>query len=544
MRNAIYVLLALLLVLISCEKEDPEPVKTTYEIPLNKSIVKDVTPNSVVFQYKVSAVEVSETGIYIAKDSSALAPAAVSGALNVAEYNTKHDAYSVSVDGLEPYTNYWYTVKIKDVQGKVSYTKAAGFETAGFNLAWREGFSGSIESKGTSYETLYLTAEYADTELNRYAVSFGGAILNLVAVEKKEGSDKFTFVIQVPKEVPPGAGSLSVYYGSRKIFEDGLRIEQGNVFDAIKVSQYEHPYNNLAYYKYNGKVHIINLNNRYRQHAWSPSTKQWEETSVPTPEELIEGMEGHEIDGKIYFGGISKRGFYVGQTYIGCQERIYAYDPVKEEWEFYPFYSSSNSNEFLRPNGSFVYQNKLYCIGRQLRVVDGAAQEKVLLQVFNPADKSWEVVMELQSATWGYKGIAIQGRIYVVAAEEKDQYAATVTFRHRLYELDLASRKLIKKADLVIDGEERGSLGPNLFEYRGHLFVYGGKSSIGYYGAGTTGMYEYAPEADSWTEIFPTNADIPSQNSFCYVIDDRIYLGLGLNPSTYKSRGIYEIKIK
>ncbi|RDV10742.1 hypothetical protein DXT99_25890 [Pontibacter diazotrophicus] len=544
MRNAIYILLAFLPLLTSCEREDPEPDQPKYEIPLNKSIVKDVTPNSVTFQYKVSAVEVSETGVYVLKDSTALNPVHISENLNAAEYNAQHDLYSVTVTGLEPYTSYWYIVKVVDRDGNVSFTKATSFKTDGFNLTWREGFSRKIKLKGPSYESLHLTAEYADTDLSHYTINYKGTELTLLRVMKIEASaNQYDFTIQIPADVSIGAGTFSVHYKNRKIFEDVLVVEQGDIYEAVKVAKYEHAHGDHAFFEYNDRVHIIYLNGRYRHDIWNPKTNQWEEKPVPDEVTLQRNMEGLEINGKIYFTALSKRGFYESQTYIGCQERIYAYDPKDDSWEFYPLYTSSNSSESLNPYGSFVYQNKLYCFGQRVRYVDGVSQEKQLLQVFNPADKSWEVVMELHGTAWGYKGIVIDGRIYIVAAEEKEHYSATVEFKHELSELNLVSKTLVKKAPLVFNDDEKGSLEPNLFEYRGHLFVFGGKSSVGYYGAGITDLYEYAPESDSWTQLHALDTQLPCQSGFCYVIDNSIYMGLGLNSSLYRSNDIYELKL-
>jgi hypothetical protein len=549
--NYLFALLSCFLILVSCNKEEhaPEP-----EVDINKyldgGIIKNITLNSVEFEYKLPYAS-TETGAFISSDSSKLISSKIEGTYTAAVFDQQQNHYSILVESLKPYTKYWYTIKVKKPDGTSEYSKLLSFETSGFNLRWQDGFTNSVKLENGTYDPLVLEGYNLDTDLLQYSVELGDLpIYYIFKIEKVEdNSSKHNLQILIPWNISVGKKKFSLHYKGKKIFEDEILVEQGNTFDAVKVS--EQPQLSGAdwvYFKYKEKVHIIPIGSNKQLSIWDPTTNQWESKPVPDAIEMRRKMKGTEVNGKIYFPPFAKVSVRA-DDWAGAppryQEIINSYDPANDSWKSDVLYIGGSSNDLLSTEDMFALNGKLYAIVVQHRYdITGNSERKDLLKVFDPTDKSWQEVMQLNIPNlWGYKTIVVQNEIFIVTAEMRSQSSATTYFTNVVYKLDFGSKSITKRAELKIGDTGRGNWGAAVFEYKGQIYLYGGEAGVGYFRAPSTDLYRYDISSDKWTWLRPLAVNLPSFDHFAYNLNGKVYTGFGYRTSYERGKDIYELKL-
>ncbi|MEJ7558204.1 MAG: hypothetical protein WKF66_07835 [Pedobacter sp.] len=516
---------AVLLVAVNaCKKET---VEQEISLELKDIQLSNTTQNSFSISYQLNNNMFSETGLLYATDSLAL----------VKEEQTvtrlkgveKNGSYLVVARKLSAFTSYWYRIFAVDHKGITRLFKISKAISNGFNLHWPGEFNKMLVQSKDNGIALELLADQPDKNMLSYKATLGANEISLLSVAPVAGTENtYLLNFSVFETQTPGPLPFKLYYKGSLVFESELTYDNSNQLTAKQLSTHPSGYGGNAFFRFKDNVYTT----VFDVSAWNPNSNTWALTGQKINEVYGNpalGDEGLEVNGKIWF-----RPFSSGQ---GAFIRWYA--PESNIWgmvKLMDYVSTNSAQEYIDNATTFVYQGKIYAFlihGFSSAIAKNNVSESILGE-FDPASGSWRQLMVLDHKVTNYKAMVFNEKIYVTATTRRTQLSGSPSdFRSLWYELDLKTPNLIDKSPLVIDGFEWGALKPAMFNYRGHLFMYGG---AGYDNYETRNLYEYLPSEDKWKRYFIQNSGIlPGQWSFCYVIADHIYIGMG------SKNGIYEL---
>ncbi|WP_155975834.1 Kelch repeat-containing protein [Daejeonella oryzae] len=517
----------ILICVLSCKKEKEEQPISVGQGAISVSTEQ----TSAKIDYIGLGTSFTESGVYYSTDSASIAvisentPKVISVKLDASNF-------AANLKDLSPQTTYFFIIYIKDAKGKYVYTKLSKLTTKGYGIKWQVDFSKTIKLIDILHKDVILIGQPLNTDIKNYKVTLGSTVCMLWKIAKADATPAdYMFYIQVPAPTPAGKYKLTLSYLDKVIFSDDLEVLKGNYYYVSKKTQPSFPVSSFSYFQHDNKLYTIQTGSN-KIDSWNSVTNEWSFVgTAPSSITFAEGSSGNELNGKIWFPPAGS-----------AEEAFHSYTPSSNRWEKTLLFTPPNSNDMLKTYGSFVYQEKIYCMVQQIRHIKGNILTENLLKVFNPGDKSWKVIMNLNNSAWDYKGVVLNGQIYLLAATVIDQENASTYFKSTLYQLDLNSKTLIKKPDILWYNLPQGSINPSLFTHNNHLFIYGGMKSVGYNANVSTDMYEFAPENDSWTRIHLShNADRGGSGMFCNVFNDKIYIAFGLRYMLDYSNYIWEL---
>lgn len=512
---------------LACKKEK---VMQDLAVNLEQVTIANTTQNSITLSYALSNKMFTETGIVYAADSLSLVNSKdvirLKGVL-------AENRYKVVLRKLKAFTPYWYRVFTKDASGSMKLFEIKKAITNGYNIRWDAGFTGTLIQKRDFIADLNLLADQPDLNVLNYKATYGGKEFLLMALTKVEGTeDTYKLVFGIRDISAAGKLPFKLFYKNSSIFEDQVIYDNSNQLTAVKVSA--HPiYNGGAFFKYGGMVYTLTQDIK----SWNPVSNSWVNVAgLPGNMNVSVGYgdEGLEINGKIWFRPFSDR------RGVG----IRSYTPATNTWDikwvenFLPTDLGTYSVDNVT---TFVYKEKFYVFLMKglISAYPANMWSKNLLCEYDPAKGSWKELMELNRDLVLYKGVAFNDKVYVTAVGRRTQYTGSYTDTKSLwYELNIDRLELVEKAPLVIDGFEWSAQKPTFFNYKERLFMYGGK---GYSGYETRNIYEYLAAQNTWKRFFIQNAnDIPGESNFTYVLNNKIYIGMGATKDIFELKFVKE----
>jgi hypothetical protein len=522
--NVLLLMAGLLVAVNACKKET---VEQEISLELKDFKLSNTTQNSFSISYQLNNNMFSETGVLYASDSLAL----------VKEDQTvlrlkgveKNGNYLVVARKLTAFTSYWYRIFAVDHKGITRLFKIGKAITNDFNLRWPGEFNKTLLQSKDYGIAFQLIADQPDKNILNYKATFGGNEIPLLSIVPVAGTENMYLLnFSIFETQVPGALPFKLYYKGSLVFENELTYDNSNQLTATQLSTHPSGYGGNAFFKFKDNVYTT----VFDVSAWNPNSNAWAVTGQKINEVYGNpalGDEGLEVNGKIWF-----RPFSSGE---GVFIRWYA--PETNIWgmiKLMDYVSTTSGQRYIDHATTFVYQGKIYAFlihGISSAIPKNNSSESILGE-FNPESGTWRQLMIMDNKITYYKAVVFNEKIYVTATTRRTQFSNSPSdFRSLWYELNLKTLNLIEKSPLVIDGFEWGALKPVMFNYRGHLFMYGG---MGYNNFESRNFYEYLPNEDKWKRYFIQNSDIlPGQYSFCYVIADRIFIGMG------SKNGIYEL---
>lgn len=503
--------------------------------------INNITPNSIHIQYKVKTIGLKETGLLFSEDSSVLISHDPTLVKLSSVFVQKDSSYSCNITNLVPYSKYWIQIYFKNASNEITFSKLYSITSAGFNIRWRDNFS-KLVFKG---ETIDFYGEKIDTIRKNYKILYASISCPLLEIVPN-GNQLFGYVISIPLSVPFGKHSFALYYKDKIIFEDILENLKGTFCEVVKNSKIAGFSNSFCY---NNEIYFYYGPGDFGYFwKWNPKINKFTQLSAPNLiPDLPQWEQGSEINGKIYFPPFSCNTAYYTALCAkseNVEKYIYSYDPSLGKWEKNALVHNDTIPLYAGLYASFVYENKLYCF--VLHSVDGN-KTNILLKVFDPIDFSWRTVLNSVPfpQAWGCKAAVVNDKIYVLSSLVSYNNNATTYFKNELYSLDLETKTFVKKS--IWDDPDVGSINPYFFEYKKHLYFYGGRHGQGYFTAPENRAHEYAPENDKWYPL--SSYYIPSYTSaslggFLQIVENKIYFGFGFSNFGGNSNGwgetIYE----
>ena len=522
------ILIAFLFLLTTSCKKAKEPSIPEITV-LNASV--QATQISAEINFQLSDKSIPESGIFLSTDSVAIANNKKTIPKLKGVTASGSGQYSTKLAGLSSFTTYWYRIYYRDADGTFTYLPVQKFITSGFSISWKADTHPIIKLEDYLYRDILLKGKLADTDTRNYKVMVGNFECHLWKIAQ-EGTDDFIFYIQVPPATPVGKFVFTVSYLNKPIFSDFLEVLKGNMYGLKNIGVHPTGSSTFYYFPYQGKIYTVRHDEDTSFDRWDPLTNTWEHLGfVPESAHPAYLGNGYEINNTIWFPPV----FYNRNV------TIMSYEPASNTWKDYTVFRYKSGNDFLTNLGNFTYKGKFYCLSRQTLYSRNptAYLNQNFLHVFNPANKSWEMVMQLDDNVEGYSAIAVKDDIYLIAAEKVSQ-GSSYMLGNTMYKLNLSTKTLEKKASLKVNGLPAGSLKPSLVTYNDRVYLYGGYGSD--YGLIVyTDMYEYAPETDKWTRILLNQGSIGGYENLFYALNNKIYFGFGLTSSLNRTKQMWEL---
>lgn len=574
MRSTLFKLLPALFLafscLLACKKgSDIPPVEPKpIEVP---QIVSDLKIDSVAqlfftVTYKL-AVTTTETGIQFATDSAVLAKTTGdSGNWKTADYNGSY--YARPRFWSYPSQNaFWYRIYYKNEQGNKVYTKiyrqdlvkyliSNYFVVCGkgeYNQHPKDFF---INFEGTPIgaldNALMVTAFNEDNDLLSYRAKINGidAPTNKISLIETGKAQRNVF-FDVPVVLPIGPANFELFYKGNLVYQTQITIVNGGLLRKIQPpvrmidGQFFTHENN--FYSYN--VYFTTLTTSYF-YRWNTSTNEW--VRLPQPPgnfNYRDHLSAQSINGLIYFPPLYIRAQapYSSTNPYYYDEVIWTFNPVNNSWAkiVAAHVTDRLQDRDMDVKASVAYQNKIYCVvhDREIGRDPINAVIKPSIKVFDVISKTWETYIELNDkSVWNYRLCLVDDRIYLLTSGVSEQQSASTSFKNELFELNLNSKKLIKKS--WFNHKYAGTSNPALTAHKGKMYLYGGYNSTGYTSLYSSLFAVYTPDEDKWEPVsgYSYFTGWVSQNKgFLLSMGDKLYLGLGMD--RYSNGNIHAAKI-
>jgi N-acetylneuraminic acid mutarotase len=235
--------------------------------------------------------------------------------------------------------------------------------------------------------------------------------------------------------------------------------------------------------------------------AYDTQTMTWR-TSTSFPEVMNHGNAG-VIDGKIYVAG-----YYIDGTMSDATTKVYAYDPLLEEW----------AERTPLPEGT-ERAASCVCVDSGLLYVIAGAKNGMSVDTssrYDAAADSWEALPPLPERREHCVAGVINGTLYIGGGRAD----AIEGIEEKTWALDLSEMQWVERAPLV---PPRGGLAGAAL--RGRLFLFGGEGSHDSDNGVFPDVSAYDPATDTWEALPPML--VPRHGFGAAVMDDRIYLAGG-----------------
>jgi len=269
-----------------------------------------------------------------------------------------------------------------------------------------------------------------------------------------------------------------------------------------------------------GKLYVfggVNTSGPFaRSDVYDPSSNSWQRIA-DLPKKLTHAGTA-VVDRNVYFAG----------GYIGTSSSGWAQDFASRDVWRYNVDSNSYSSMAQLPSarGGGV----LVAVGRKLHFISGADASRVdrtdhwVLDLDNTG-AGWKTLTSIPSGKSHLGGVALNGKIYVVAGQKK--YDDDAVCQSDVHVYDPATNAWTKVANLPRTLSHHGG---STFVYNGRIIVAGGETSPN---NPTSKVSAYDPSTNKWTDL----ASLPSSRTSgaAGAINGALYFATGsVKTNTYK----------